>query len=373
MKAPVNRQPFTLDAVALHTRTLRLASPLATAAGTIDHREITLLRVAVRRNAEARIGFGEASPLPGWSAETGLSIRRAVAAIECPLALRDIGELGQAIQGLEDAPTLRFGLESALLDALSRMNGLSLGQALAGIRGVRPARSVPVQFTLGAESATRCIQALEEASAIGHTHAKLKVGASDIQHDLERIRRVMGSCGNITLRLDANGAWTVEQALHVLASLPPDRVEMIEQPVSDASLDELLNHYDGNGPLIAADESCAAADRIRALIRAGRLGAIVVKPSVVGGLVPAGKLFEMARRHGVRVIISNLMESAVGRRAIAHLAAAWPELEGPHGLATGQWFQDDVAPDADRIESARLKLAPTPGLGFDPTWPAQDA
>ncbi len=373
MKAPLDRQGFTLESVELATRRLGLTTPLATAVGTIDHREITLLRVAVSRNDRVQTGFGEASPLPGWSSETGLSIRRAVAAIECPLALSDIGELDRAIPGLNDLPVLRFGIESALCDALSRLSGLALGQALAGIRRVRPASCVPVQFTLGAGTATRCIQALAEARAAGHTHAKLKVGVTSPERDIERVRRIMVACPDLTLRLDANGAWSVEEALHVLASLPPDRIEMIEQPVPDASLDELLSRYGGGGPLIAADESCAGPGRIRALIRrgglSGGLGAIVVKPSVVGGLLAAGMLFEMAQRHGVRVIISNLMESAVGRHAVAHLAAAYPELKGPHGLATGQWFDEDVAPGPDRIERARLQLAPTAGIGFEPVWP----
>ena len=369
MKDTVDRQRFILESVELETHDLRLTTPLATAAGTIDQREITLLRAVIRRDGRAQTGFGEASPLPLWSAETGPGIRRSVAALECPLELSDIGGLDDAIPGLVDAPVLRFGIEAALLDALSRAAGLPLGQALADIRKRRAAASVPVQFTLGAEPANRCIEALKEARTAGHTHAKLKVGTTSPERDLERVRCIMVACRGLTLRLDANGAWTVEQALHVLASLPPDRVEMIEQPVPDASLDELLTRYDGGGPLIAADESCAESDRICALIRSGRLGAIVVKPSVVGGLMPAGRLFDMAKQYGVKVIISNLMESAVGRRAIVHLAAAWPELEGPHGLATGQWFREDVAPESDRIQQARLQLDSTPGIGFDPPWP----
>jgi L-alanine-DL-glutamate epimerase-like enolase superfamily enzyme len=65
-------------------------------------------------------------------------------------------------------------------------------------------------------------------------------------------------------------------------------------------------------------------------------------------------------------MISNLMESAVGRAAVAHLAAAWPSLAGPHGLATGVWFERDVAPEADRISAGFLRLRPGPGLGFEP-------
>ena len=369
MKDTVDRQRFILESVELATHHLGLSRPLATAIGIIEQREIMLLRAVIQREDRAWTGFGEASPLPCWSAETGPGIRRVVAALECPIALADIGALDRAIPALADSTVLRFGLESALLDALSRMARLPLSQALADLRGGRAAASVPVQFTLGAEPVSRCIQALKEAQTAGHTHAKLKVGTTNPECDLERIRCILVACHGLRLRLDANGAWTVEQALHVLASLPPDRVEMIEQPVPDASLDELLDRYDGDGPLIAADESCAGPDRICTLIRSRRLGAIVVKPSAVGGLLPAGRLFDMAKRYGVKVIISNLMESAVGRRAVVHLAAAWPELKGPHGLATGQWFREDVAPESDRIQQARLQLDSVPGIGFDPPWP----
>lgn len=369
MNAALNRQAFTLESIRLHTRRLRLAAPLATAAGNFEFREITLVQVTIRHRGRRQRGFGEASPLPGWTRETVPGIRLAVTRIECPLALNGIDALDHGIPDLDDSPVLRFGIETALLDALTRLAGLSLGQALADFRNTRRAASVAVQCTIGAEPAARCIPALQAAQAAGHTHAKLKVGVTDPESDLARIRSIMAACPDLTLRLDANGAWSIDQARCMLDSLPSDRIEMIEQPVADDRLSRLLARHDGRGPLIAADESCADRERIRTLLRSRTLGAIVVKPSVVGGLLPAGKLFATARRHGIEVVISNLMESAVGRRAIAHLATAWPELEGPHGLATGQWFSEDVAPQPDFIEAARLHPGSAPGIGFEPAWP----
>lgn len=369
MNIAIDRQACTLESVRLETHRLRLKTPLATSAGAFEYRDIALVHLIVRRNGRRQAGFGEASPLPGWTRETPASIARIVTRIACPLALGGIDELDHARPALAESPVLRFAIETAVLDALSRLAGLPLGQALAGIRNTRAAVSVPIQFTMGAEPASRCIRALQAACLRGHTHAKLKVGVSDPERDLARVRRIAAACPDLTLRLDANGAWTVEQALDMLAALPADRIEMVEQPVPDAEMSSLLARHDGRGPLIAADESCAGPERIRALIRAGGLGAIVVKPSVIGGLLPAGALFTVARRHGVRVVISNLMESAVGRRAIAHLAAAWPELEGPHGLATGQWFAEDLAPQPDHVERARLHPGTGPGIGFDPAGP----
>jgi len=366
-------QNLKLESLDLSQHRLRLASPLRTAAGTFEYRETMLLRAGIRLPDGGRHeGFGEAAPLSGWTRETLPGIKRLTREIDCPIEMRSVSDLDQHLPQLTGSPVLRFGIELSILDALSRAAGLPLGTALFQARSGRKTShsaldAVPVQFTLGAESAEACTSLLDKAADAGHSHAKLKVGVTGCEEDLARLRLIIDHCPRLTLRLDANGAWTPEQALYMLSSLPRERVELIEQPVADRDLPGLLDRYDGNGPRIAADESCASIDQARALIRSGRLGAIVVKPSVVGGLLPASAMFELALRHGVQVIVSNLMESAVGRRAVAHLAAAWPELPGPHGLATGQWLAEDMARDADALDHGRLILEPTPGIGFRPS------
>lgn len=372
MNQTILQQPLTLESLNLSRHNLRLAEPLRTAVGTFELRETMIIRAVLRTSDGHRHeGFGEAAPLSGWTRETLTGIQRLARAIEFPVDMQTVTDLDQHLPHLPASPVLRFGIELSILDGLARAAGLSLGAALSqarsnGATDPRAPDPVPVQFTLGAGSAEACIRSLEEAADSGYTHAKLKVGVDNCDDDLARLRRIMAHGPRLTLRLDANGAWTQEQALGMLSSLPRDRVELIEQPVADKDLPALLERYDGNGPRIAADESCAGREKARALIRSGRLDAIVVKPSVVGGLLPAGRLFELALRHGVQVIISNLMESAVGRRAIAHLAAAWPELPGPHGLATGQWLAEDLAPSADRLDRGQLILDRTPGIGFRP-------
>lgn len=372
MTQNILRQALTLESLELSHHRLRLNVPLKTAAGTFEFRETMLLRARVATaDGQRHEGFGEAAPLSGWTRETFPGIQRLSDEIELPLEMRTVSDLDQHLPLLAASPVLRFGIELALLDALARAARLPLGTALAAARGSRASTqsvldAIPVQFTLGADGAEACVRALQAAADAGYTHAKLKVGVTSCEDDLARLRTIMTDGPRLVLRLDANGAWTRAQALSMLASLPRDRVELIEQPVADRDMPGLLEAYDGRGPRIAADESCAGLEQARALIRSGRLGAIVVKPSAVGGLLPAGRLFELAIRHGVQVVISNLMESAVGRRAIAHLAAAWPELEGPHGLATGQWLAQDLSPDADRVEHGKLILARTPGIGFRP-------
>jgi len=375
MSQTLLQQGLTLESLRLSHHGLRLARPLRTAVGTFELRRTILLRADIKTpDGRRHQGFGEAAPLSGWTRETLSGMQGLAHEIEFPIDMRTVSDLDQHLPQLSASPVLRFGIELSILDALARAAGRPLGTALFQARLRRDANlqaleAVPVQFTLGADGAEACIPLLEEAADAGHTHAKLKVGVEDCAADLARLRRIIEGGPQLTLRLDANGAWTPEQALGMLSSLPRERVELIEQPVADEDLPGLLEQYDGKGPVIAADESCAGLERTRALIRSGRLGAIVVKPSVVGGLLPASALFELALGHGVQVIISNLMESAVGRRAIAHLAAAWPELPGPHGLATGQWLAEDTAPAADRLARGKLILDRTPGIGFQPAVP----
>ncbi|MGK7294376.1 MAG: o-succinylbenzoate synthase [Candidatus Wenzhouxiangella sp. M2_3B_020] len=361
---------FRLTELRADIRRLALADRLVTGSATYARREIVLVRVDLETGGRTVRGFGEASPLPGWSHETPEAVRSALEQrISSDTPFESISEIDHALPWLTDMPVTRFGLETAILDALARSLDRPLCALLARDPDAATAESVPVQFTLGILDTAASIARLESAMESGYTHAKLKVGQGDPAADVARILRVAERLPGLTIRIDANGAWTVEAALQALHALPPELVELVEQPVRDTVLSELLSRFDGRGPRVAADESCGKAERARALIRSGRLGAVVVKPAAIGGLLPTAELVRLAIRHGVQVIFSNLMESAVGRFATAHLAAAHPELPGPHGLATGAWLAEDVGPCPDRLDRGRLFLHQGAGLGFVPGNP----
>ena len=366
MRSEYRARPFRLDGVETRRLTLPLAAPLVTGRERYRQRELVLLRVRLVVDGHAQHGWGEAAPLPGWNGADLDELVAIAAGLGAGSAETTLDALLRDASALDERPALRFGLECGVLDALCRAAGVPLAHALAQPRGVEPTESVAVQCTLGDCDADAAIAALKRARQAGLTHAKLKVGARHGSEDLERIGAIAAACPEMTFRLDANGAWRVDEALDLLAALPAGRVEWVEQPVADGELDRLLERYDGLGPAIAADESCADPQRAAALVQSGRLGAVVVKPAALGGLQVAADLFAQARAAGVAVQISNLMEAAVGRAAVAHLAAAWPALPGPHGLATGAWFARDVAPDADTIARGRLALRAGPGLGFEP-------
>lgn len=363
-----------------HRLTLPLAEPLDTGRGTFANREVVLIELVVDFDGELRTGWGEASPLAGWCRGSPKAIQAAVREFAMPCEIDGFRDLDRALGPLDPLPVLRYGVETALFDARGRHAGQSLRETLAALRidsEAEPASiPVPVQYTIGAAETEATRLAVRHAIGAGYGCVKLKVGAATPAADLARCSALASEFPDMRFRLDANGAWMVPKALEMLEKLPTPAVELVEQPVAPAAFEALLDaRAERRGrpsPAIAADESCAGFREALDLIDDGRVDALVVKPCTLGGLVRAGEVLARARAARVDIIISNLMESAVGRAAAAALTAAWPEFPGPHGLATGAWFGADVAPAPDRIECGRLRPhCAGPGLGFTPvTAPA---
>ncbi|MDT8450514.1 MAG: enolase C-terminal domain-like protein [Wenzhouxiangellaceae bacterium] len=378
MNPPLSPWRCVLRELHAHRLTLPLAEPLDTGRGRFANREVVLIELAVEFDGEIRTGWGEASPLAGWCGGRPKAIETEARRFGMPCEI-DFSDLGPALGPLDPLPVLRHGVETALFDARARHAGQTLARTLIRTRAVllahpeaEPATSpVPVQCTIGAAAPEATRQAVRDAIEAGYGCVKLKVGAAAPEADLARCKMLATEFSGIRFRLDANGAWSLPEALEMLERLPTPAVELVEQPVAPPAFEALLEARAGRhgrpSPAIAADESCAGREQALGLIDDGRVDALVVKPCTLGGLVHACEVLAHARARGMDIIFSNLMESAVGRAAAAALAAAWPDFPGPHGLATGAWFGADVAPAPDRIEQGLLyPHRAEPGLGFTP-------
>lgn len=349
--------PTELISLRWERANLRLEAPMVTGAGRVTDRQVVLLEATLNVDGEEVVGVGEAAPLPGWSRET---------LDECVARLEQLSTLDRMppLESLEDLPSLRFGLELSLLDAQAKRRSESLSRYLADT-GIEPLRRVPVQHTIGARPADETRAHAVDAVKDGFDCLKLKVGAASLDEDVERVASVRHACPDATIRLDANGAWSLPDARRALEALDAD-VDFVEQPVAADDIDALAELASTSPIAVAADESCAPLERGRRLVDEALVPVVVLKPSMLGGIISTLRLIELAEARGVRVVLSSLIESAVGRAAIAHLAASRPDLDGPHGLATGAWLADDVTTAADRIERGQLHVPSGAGIGFTP-------
>ena len=174
----------------------------------------------------------------------------------------------------------------------------------------------------------------------GCTTAKVKVAerGQSLDADVARVaevRAVMGPSARV--RVDANGAWSVDDALAALARLAALDLEYAEQPCPTlADLAALRRRVDVR---IAVDEGVRrSADPRRVDLREAA-DVVVLKVQPLGGVRAA---LEVAEAHGLPCVVSSALESSVGIAAGVALAAALPELPFACGLATVALFTDDV-------------------------------
>jgi O-succinylbenzoate synthase len=199
-----------------------------------------------------------------------------------------------------------------------------------------PARRdrVDVNATVPAVDAAQVPEIL--ARFPGARTAKVKVAepGQTLDDDVARVEAVRDLVP--TVRVDANGAWTVDQAAAAAAALGP--LEYLEQPC--ATVDELAELRRRVDVPVAADESIRKAGDPLAVVRAGAADIAVLKVAPLGGI---SAMLKIAAQIDIPVVVSSALDSAVGIAAGLAAAAALPNLDHACGLGTGRLFAEDVA------------------------------
>ncbi len=203
--------------------------------------------------------------------------------------------------------------------------------------------------------------AAEFVTASGCRTAKVKVADPGVglAADLARVaavRTALGPAGRI--RIDANGAWTVSEAVAAIDRLDDaaEGLEYVEQPCR--TLVELAELRAMIRPPIAADESIRRADDPAAVRLTDAADVAIVKVAPLGGVRAA---LGIAGATGLPAVVSSAVDSAVGLTAGVALAAALPELPYACGLATGLLLATDVCSDPPRpVDGALTVAAPAP-------------
>ncbi len=336
---------------------LPLRKPWRSARGALQARSGWLLIA----EAGGRRGYGDCAPLPEAGTESPAT---ALAALE-DWRLRTLGQpLARVLDAIREdnspAPAARFALECALLDLTAQGAGLPLRQWL----DPEASDVVAVNATLGSlrEVTPDLIRARGSA---GFHVLKIKVGLEPPAVEMRRLTALARQLPpEVTLRLDANGAWRQEQAASLLAALNHFPIESLEEPLRAPSPERLQRLQAIARFPLALDESLHRGATPIALENLG-VRRIVLKPAVVGGLRRTLDLATRAAGMGIEVVLTSLIESAAGLWPSLQLAAA---LQSPlaQGLATSPWLAQDLgrAPEA---ELGRIRLGPEPGGGFQPS------
>ena len=327
---------MTVSSCRIFRYRLPLVGPLPLAGRVIHEREGLLVRLDSDSGAW---GWGDAAPLPGFSRE-GID-EAAVEAVAWAGRLRgarfeprgDGFVSGPEWGSTAVSPSVWFGLETAAWSLARRMEDGEEAE-LACFEG-----SVPVNGLLAGSRE----QVLADARRLrdGSCRAvKLKVGSRAVAEDVELTRAVRDVLGDgVGLRLDANRSWSLEQAVAFGREMGGAGIEYLEEPLREpARLREL---FDATGVPVALDESLLEL-RPEQLEGRREVGAVVLKPTLLGGLARARQWAARASALDIRPVVSSCFESGVGLLALA--AFAWDSTgeSVPAGLDTYRWLGADV-------------------------------
>ena len=201
---------------------------------------------------------------------------------------------------------------------------------------------IPVNATIPAVAPEQVPELISRFPGARTAKVKVAEPGQSLHDDVARVEAVRALVP--TVRVDANGGWSVDEAVAAAAALGP--LEYIEQPCK--SVEELAEvRRRMPGVKIAADESIRKADDPLRVVRAGAADVAVLKVAPLGG---TSTLLKIVAQIDVPVVISSALDSAVGIATGLNAAAGIPMLEHACGLATGRLFVDDVAEPARLID-----------------------
>ncbi len=295
---------------------------------TMRHRKCLLIRLTA---LDGREGWGEASPLPGFSIERREDVVSGFVTVRQTLVGAGIDDdvvWDSALRRIDRIPSLQFGIATA-------REGLQA--AVRPVAADLAPTTLPTARLLSADHAeveSLATQAVES----GFKCLKIKVGRGDPVTESSRVRAVIESiAASVSIRLDANRAWTLTEATTFMSGLEPNSFDFIEEPLADP--EDITDFVQRTGAAVAVDESVRDG-RAENLMRNGSVVAAVIKPTMTG-METMRYLRQLSVDTGMRLVFSCSYESGVGTAAVARLAAG-VDSEIAAGLGTHSFLATDV-------------------------------
>ena len=335
-------------------RTLRLADPIHTSYGELTTRELVAVTIA---GDDGPVGHGEAAPLQAYD---GVGVEQVEAALSRYVDVlaqsreRNGAQLVEACRRVADLPAALAAVDLALWDRAGRARELPLAAMITD----DPAPDVPVNATLSAHDRASIADQAAAAVAAGFDCVKLKVGIGD---DAGRVAAARAAAGpELALRLDANGAWDVDQAVRTIDALAPAGLELVEEPVH--GLQHVREVRERVAVRVAIDETAVE----HGALGAGVADAVCLKISRCGGISGLIAAAALVRASGAEPYVASTYDGPLGIAAGVHAAAALAS-RGPVpycGLATLDLFDGIDNPLPAR--AGRIAVPVAPGLGVEP-------
>lgn len=334
---------------------LKFKTPSGTSRGILTEKPTFIIKV-FDESDPSRYGIGECSVFPGLSPEADGNYGYKLIELLSNIALGKETDLSRH-------SSIQFGLEQALHDFAGGCRHIYFPSEFTSGKN-----TIEINGLVWMGDFDKMIERIDEKVAQGFHCIKLKIGAIDWHQEIgmiEYIRRKY-SDSRLEIRVDANGAFTMENVFPRLKRLSDLGVHSIEQPLPSAVPDELYSFVCKLSPLkIALDESLIGKysdeDKSR-LLDEVKPSYIILKPSLCGGFAGAGTWIRLAEERGIGWWVTSALESNIGLNALAQWTATL-DTTMPQGLGTGGLYTNNF--------ESPLRLT-ADRLGYDPACPVRD-
>lgn len=322
--------------------------PSGTSRGILTEKKAWFITVW-NQNAPEIKGVGECSVIPGLSPDYENDLQYANKVKE---VVTGVDYFSLNIDSLRDFPSIYFGLEMALLDLKNGGKGVFYETEFTNGK-----QAIPINGLIWMGDEAFMQSQITQKLAEGFSCIKMKIGAIDFDKELAILAgiRKQVSAEEITLRVDANGAFSLEEAPEKLRRLSEFELHSIEQPIRQGQTEAMHSLCAKNILPIALDEELIGIhdfEEKKQLLDKIQPQYVILKPSLIGGFKGTKEWIELAEERNIPWWITSALESNVGLDAIAQFTSTY-EVKLPQGLGTGALYTNNT-PSLLKVEKGEL-------------------
>ncbi len=317
-----------------------------TSRGILHTKETYFIRIIDGEN----VGYGECALFRGLSADDCPNYEKKLAWVCQNINLG----LKKLLLELIEFPSIQFGLEQAFLSLKSKnsfelfSSKFSEGEEAIEINGL---------IWMGDEKFMK--NQIKEKLNTGFSCIKMKIGAIDFNTELSLLKSIRQefSSEEISLRVDANGAFKPKEALEKLKKLSDLQLHSIEQPIKQGQIEEMAELCEKTPLPIALDEELIGVfskEEKETLIQNIKPQYVILKPALIGGFTGSKEIISIAKKNNVGWWITSALESNIGLNAIAQFTYQL-NTKTPQGLGTGSLFTNNI-PSPLVVNNGTLKV-----------------
>lgn len=315
---------------------------------------------------EGLVGIGESVPLVAEFGEPAEGIKGIIDSYFAPAL---IGMDPLDLEGIFDKMErtakghlfAKSGIDFALHDLIGKVLGVPTYRFLGG--QVREA--VPLTWVIGITDPSTAREDAMKYVSLGYRTLKLKAD-KDYARTISALESIRDAIGwDVAIRVDANQAWSVWEAVAAIRYMERFDLELVEQPVHAEDFEGMARVRASVGVPIMIDEGVRTLnDAIRcATMRCADL--VNLKIAKMGGIFYSRKIAAIAEGAGLECVVGSMLEGVIGTCAGAHLAVSCPTATHACDLIGPLHRASDVATGGIAYSDGALKIANQPGLGFE--------